>query len=74
MPRRTVGGGATPPEPPQPPAPAAARVTDCAREMGPEPSEGRDRSRHGVGVPFRPGVEPPKGKRRTVLANVDQNG
>eukprot|EP00969_Alexandrium_andersonii_P230861 10195567-Alexandrium_andersonii.AAC.1 len=41
--------------------------------MGPEPSEGWTRSRHRVGVPFRPGVVlPPRGKR--TLVAKDQNG
>eukprot|EP00969_Alexandrium_andersonii_P010659 464019-Alexandrium_andersonii.AAC.1 len=67
-----LGSGATPPEPPQPPAPRSAQPTGYVRELGPEPSKGWARSWHGFGVPFRPGVVPPRGKRRSVAAKVDE--
>eukprot|EP00969_Alexandrium_andersonii_P154171 6815818-Alexandrium_andersonii.AAC.1 len=41
--------------------------------MGPEPTFGWNKSRHGIGVPFRPGVPRPQGSD-VVIASYGRNG
>eukprot|EP00969_Alexandrium_andersonii_P332260 14683354-Alexandrium_andersonii.AAC.1 len=51
--------------------PEEGQPAGYVRTPGPDPAQGWNKSRHGIGAPFRPGVPRPPGRRMIIARYAD---